>query len=214
MSISRSTKAGYILAKNKSRGAVFGVQFLYSVNKYIRKTQRGRGDLSFLTLQGLKDVDLGSVPLITIQGQRRQVTAPPTKIVLPVEVRDELHRWSKKRSCSVNELLNSALVASFPLGPRAEKSRRRWPRRLVSLSKMTAQEREDFLRWVTSLTGEERGPNLRTREGSYFEWDPRVEATVEVAADGKRYLMGRVGPGEIVRFRELKERAFVERTGK
>jgi hypothetical protein len=37
-----------------------------------------------------------------------------------------------------------------------------------------------------------------------------TEATVEVAGDGRRYLMERVGPGEMVRARELKGSAFVE----
>ena len=41
--------------------------------------------------------------------------------------------------------------------------------------------------------------------------DPKLEATVEITADGRRYLMERVGPGEMVRSRELKGSAFVER---
>jgi hypothetical protein len=39
--------------------------------------------MSALIFAALREVDLGSVELVTIQGQRRQVTAPPNKIVLP-----------------------------------------------------------------------------------------------------------------------------------
>ena len=79
------------------------------------------------------------------------------------------------------------------------------------LNTMTAKERQEFFARMLSLTGLEAGPEPRSTEGNYYEWDPRLEATVEVAADGKRYLMERVGPGEMVRSRELKGRAFIER---
>ena len=167
--------------------------------------------MSSLIYEALREVDLGSVQLITIQGQRRQVTARPTKIVLPADVRDQLDRWSETRSCSMNELLNSALVSSL-LKPRSDKSGER-PRRghTAMLNTMTAKERQEFFARVLSLTGLEPGPEPRSTEGNYYEWDPRLEATVEVAADGKRYLMERVGPGEMVRSRELKGSAFIER---
>ncbi len=170
----------------------------------------GRGDMSALIYQALREVDLSSVQLITIQGQRRQVTARPTKIVLPTDVRDQLERWSEARACSMNELLNSALVVS--LLKRSEKTGERSRRgQTPTFDTMTAKEREGFFARLLALTGQEPGPDPRSPEGNYYEWDPKLYATVEVAGDGRRYLMERVGPGEMVRARELKGSAFVDR---
>ena len=201
----------HIVAKNKSSRVVVGARLLHVVDNYLRRKQRGRGDMSSLIYEALREVDLGSVQLITIQGQRKQVTARPTKIVLPTDVRDQLDRWSETRACSMNELLNSALVASL-VKSKTEKSGERQRRgHGAMLNTMTAKERQEFFARVLSLTGLEPGPEPRSTEGNYYEWDPRLEATVEVTADGKRYLMERVGPGEMVRSRELKGSSFIER---
>jgi len=201
----------HIVAKKKSSRVVVGARLLHVVDNYLRRKQRGRGDMSSLIYEALREVDLGSVQLITIQGQRKQVTARPTKIVLPSDVRDQLDRWSETRACSMNELLNSALVASL-VKSKTEKSGERQRRgHGAMLNTMTAKERQEFFARVLSLTGLEPGPEPRSTEGNYYEWDPRLEATVEVTADGKRYLMERVGPGEMVRSRELKGSVFIER---
>src|SRR5216683_327150 len=200
-----------IVAKTKSSRVVVGARLLHVVDNYLRRKQRGRGDMSALIYQALREVDLSSVQLITIQGQRRQVTARPTKIVLPTDVRDHLERWSEARACSMNELLNSALVVSL-LKRRPEKSGERSRRgQTLTLDTMTVKGREGFFARLLALTGQEPGPDPRSREGNYYEWDPKLEATVEVAGDGRRYLMERVGPGEMVRARELKGSTFVER---
>jgi hypothetical protein len=199
------------LAKKKSSRVVVGARLLHLVDNYLRKKQRGRGDMSSLIYEALREVDLGSVELITIQGQRRQVTARPTKIVLPPDTRDALARWAEMRDCSMNELLNSALMASLlKAGP--EKSGGRQRRGHTTMfNAMTATERGEFFARLLALTGLEPGPDPRSTEGGYYEWDPKLEATVEIAGDGKRYLMEQVGPGEMIRSRELKGSAFVER---
>ncbi len=164
--------------------------------------------MSALIFEALREVDLGSVELVTIQGQRRQVTARPTKIVLPRDVRDELERWSETRACSMNELLNSALVVSL-LTSRSKKSGGPGRARTPVFDTMTPNEREDFFAPLLALTGREPGPAPRSTEGGYYEWDARLEATVEVGGGGRRYLVDRVGPGEMLRVRELKGSVFV-----
>src|SRR5712692_6190081 len=179
----------HIVAKKKASRVVVGARLLHVVDNYLRRKQRGRGDMSALIYQALQEVDLGSIQLITIQGQRRQVTARPTKIVLPTDVRDELERLSETRACSMNELLNSALVASL-LKSRSEKSGERSRRgHTAMLNTMTAKEREEFFARLLALTGLEPGPDPRSTEGGYYEWDAKLEANVEIAGDGKRYLM-------------------------
>ena len=100
------------MAKTKSSRVVVGASLLHVVDNYLRRKQRGRGDMSALIYQALREVDLGSVRLITIQGQRRQVTARPTKIVLPTDVRDQLDRWSEARACSMNESTMPAIAST------------------------------------------------------------------------------------------------------
>src|SRR5947207_15187837 len=163
----------HIVAKTKSSRVVVGARLLHVVDNYLRRKQRGRGDMSALIHQALREVDLGSVQLITIQGQRRQVTARPTKIVLPTDVRDQLDRWSEARRCSMNELLNSALVVSL-LKPRPEKSGERTRRgQALTFDTMTAKEREGFFARLLALTGQEPGPDPRSRDGNNYASGPK-----------------------------------------
>src|SRR6266567_1330716 len=187
-----------------------GVRLLHTVDAYLRKKQRGKGDLSKLIIEALSRTDLRLVPLITIHGRRQPTVAKVTQIVMPNEIRQLIEHWSENRRCSMNELLNSALVVS--LLKRSEKTGERSRRgQTPTFDTMTAKEREGFFARLLALTGQEPGPDPRSREGNYYEWDPKLEATVEVAGDGRRYLMERVGLGEMVRARELKGSAFVER---
>jgi len=188
-----------------------GVRLLHTVDAYLRKKQRGKGDLSKLIMEALSRTDLRVVPLITIHGRRQPTVAKVTQIVMPNDIRQLIEHWSENRRCSMNELLNSALVGSL-LKSRPEKNGERSRRgQMPTFDTMTAKEREGFFVRLLALTGQEPGPDPRSREGSYYEWDRKVEATVEVAGDGRRYLMERVGPGEMVRARELEGSAFVER---
>src|SRR5216683_1161615 len=88
-----------------------GVRLLHTVNAYLRKKQRGKGDMSKLIYEALTRIDLSSVPLITIHGRRQPTVAKVTQIVMPNEIRQLIEHWSEDRRCSMNELLNSALVA-------------------------------------------------------------------------------------------------------
>jgi hypothetical protein len=188
-----------------------GVRLLHTVDAYLRKKQRGKGDLSKLIMEALSRTDLRVVPLITIHGRRQPTVAKVTQIVMPNDIRQLIEHWSENRRCSMNELLNSALVGSL-LKSRPEKNGERTRRgQTPTFDTMTAKEREGFFARLLALTGQDPGPDPRSREGSYYEWDPKLDATVEVAGDGRRYLMERVGPGEMVRARELKGSAFVER---
>src|SRR6266513_1679466 len=197
------------MPKSRSSRAV-GVRLLHAVDVYLRKKQRGKGDMSKLIMEALRRTDLSSVPLITIHGRRQPTVAKVTQIVMPQEIRQLIEHWSENRRCSMNELLNSALVGS--LLKRSEKTGERTRRgQTPTFDTMIAKEREGFFARLLALTGQEPGPDPRSREGIYYEWDPRLDATVEVAGDGRRYLMERVGPGEMVRARELKGSAFVER---
>src|SRR5947207_12511630 len=121
-----------------------GVRLLHTVDAYLRKKQRGKGDLSKLIMEALRRTDLRVVPLITIHGRRQPTVAKVTQIVMPNEIRQLIEHWSENRRCSMNELLNSALVVSL-LKSRPEKSGERTRRgQAPTFDTMTAKEREGF----------------------------------------------------------------------
>jgi hypothetical protein len=181
---------------------------LLAVDDYLRKKQRGKGDLSKLIGQALQDTDLSLVPLLPIHGKRKKVVAKVTQVVLRKEIRDEIEHWSKVRACTMNELLNSALVVSLLKTPPRRGSVSGQP--LALLSRMTVDQREAFFGKLLALTGQEVVPGLRSREGSYYEYDQEAGATVEIASDGRRFLVQSAGGGELVRVRELGLSSFVE----
>ena len=104
------------MVKPKLSRAVIGARLLHRVDDFLRRNQRGRGDMSKLIQEAVEAVDLSSVELIRIHGKRETPTARATQVVIPVEMRRDLERWSEKRECTMNELLNSALVAALLRG--------------------------------------------------------------------------------------------------
>ena len=198
------------LAKRKSSRAVIGARLLYVVDDYLRKKQRGRGDMSNLIREAVEAVDLSSVELISIHGKKHPVTAKATQVVIPGEMRRDLERWSETRNCTMNELLNSALVASL-LKARSGRGGGRLRGHMAVLGKMTAKEREEFFATLLALTGLEPGPDPRSRDGGYYEYDPHLEATVEVTKEGRRFVVEAVAGGELVRVREVGDAPFLEK---
>ena len=172
--------------------------------------QRGRGDMSRLIQEAVEAVDLSSVELIRIHGKRETPTARATQVVIPGEMRRDLERWSEKRDCTMNELLNSALVAALLRG-RNDRNGIGSGTSMEARRKMTASEREEFFRNLTALTGIEPGPDPRTREGRYYEFDPDLKATIEVTKQGRRFLVKAIAGGELVRVREVGQVPYLEK---
>ncbi len=186
-----------------------GVRLLHVVDAYLRKKQRGKGDMSKLIYEALTRIDLSSVPLITIHGKRQPTVAKVTQIVMPNAIRQQIEHWAENRLCSMNELLNSALVASLP-DPRRDRDSSASPAHPAVLDKMTAAQREVFFTKLLSLTGNDATPSLRSREGSYYEYDSELGGTVEITQDGRRFLVESAGGGELVRVREVVKSLFLE----
>ena len=110
----------------------------------------------------------------------------------------------------MNELLNSALVANLPK-TRSERDTNSIPStHATELGQMTAAQREAFFAKLLSLRGDEAIPSLRSRDGSYYEYDSEVGATVEIRQDGRRFLVESADGGELVRVREVANSPFLE----
>lgn len=195
------------MPKSRSSRAV-GVRFLHVVDAYLRKKQRGKGDMSKLIMEALRRTDLSVVPLITIHGRRQPTVAKVTQIVMPQEIRQLIEHWSENRRCSMNELLNSALAASLPNTRRGRDPDT--PAPPAALNEMNAAQREVFFTRLLSLTGSDTVASLRSREGSYYEHDSEAGGTVEITHDGRRFVVECTGGGELVRVREMGESPFLE----
>ena len=144
------TQAKDAMPKHLPRRPV-GVRLLHTVNAYLRKKQRGKGDMSKLIYEALTRIDLSSVPLITIHGRREPTVAKVTQIVMPNEIRRLIEHWSENRRCSMNELLNSALVANLPKTRSEHDSRSVPSTRATDLGQMTTATREAFFAKLLSL---------------------------------------------------------------
>ena len=190
-----------------------GVRLLHVVDAYLRKKQRGKGDMSKLIYEALTRIDLSSVPLITIHGKRQPTVAKVTQIVMPQEIRQLIEHWSENRRCSMNELLNSALVASLSNARRDRDSGPVTPAQPTVLNQMTAAQREAFFAKLLSLTGNDATPSLRSREGTYYEYDSEAGGTVEITQDSRRFLVESTDGGELVRLREVGKSPFLEMSG-
>jgi len=166
--------------------------------------------MSKLIQEAVEAVDLSSVELIRIHGKRKAPTARATQVVIPAEMRRDLERWSETRECTMNELLNSALVAALLRG-RGDRNGTGFGTSMEARGKMTASEREEFFRNLAAFTGLEPGPDPRTREGSYYEFDPDLKATIEVTKQGRRFLVKAIAGGELVRVREVGEAPYLEK---
>ncbi len=187
-----------------------GIRLLHVVDAYLRKKQRGKGDLSKLIMEAVSRTDLRLVPLITIHGTRQPTVAQVTQIVMPNEIRQLIEHWSENRRCSMNELLNSALVASLPKTRSARDLRSVPSTHATELGQMTAAQREAFFARLLSLMGNDSTPTLRSGEGSYYEYDSKADRTVEITQDGRRFLVKASGGGELIRLREVGESPFLE----
>jgi hypothetical protein len=179
-----------------------GVRLLEAIDSQLRKKQRRKGDLSRLIFEAIQVVDLSSVPLTLFHGKRERVTAKVTQIVMPTHTRSAIEKWARVRKCSMNELLNSALTAGLVKTRSPMSSDRPGRKEPVQWSVMSPEARKRFFEAMLMLDGQESAPNLRSRDGSFYRFEPKLNGTVEVSADGRRYLVGCAIGGDLVRLRD------------
>jgi len=72
----------------------------------------------------------------------------------------------------------------------------------VEWSGLSPQARKEFFEDMLALNGRQAGPDLKSKDGSFYRFEPKLRGTVEVSADGRQYLVGCVGGGDLVRLRE------------
>jgi len=91
---------------------VFNVRLLIGLDKLLRAKRRYQGDLSASINDALLAVNLNTVKLVTLQGKKKQ-TARETQVVLLRRLIRRIKRIADARGCSINQLVNSGLMAYY-----------------------------------------------------------------------------------------------------
>jgi hypothetical protein len=80
---------------------------------------------------------------------------------------------------------------------------------MAAYDEMSEAERQQLSKALGSLTGLQGGPSGSLPDGTHYEYDPTLKATVEVTPTGDRYLVTLVDG----RFIREGERAVAHKTG-
>jgi hypothetical protein len=197
------------LKKRPNDLIVFQTRLLHKVDAMLRRKMRKHGDMSAFVRQSLEEVDLRSVELLRFHGKKVLSTSKATQVVMPVGLRKKLQEVAPERGCSMNELLNSAIIAWLTKDRPLRSGARRG--QMPTYDEMNPSERDQMWRSLLSLTGLEPGPHSPSPEGGTYEWDKHLKSVVEVVpTTGRRYVVNSRG-GQLVRVREIGESPFVEK---
>ena len=146
------------------------------------------GELSTSINDALLAVDLNTVELVNLQSRQKQ-TGRETQVVILQRLRKRIHQVAKKRNCSMNQLVNSALLAYYsktgegklkqPTKGRGSSTR--------SYDTMSESERRELHQMLSGLSAMQQvSIDAEQPDGSFYEYDRNLKATVKVTPDGGR----------------------------
>jgi hypothetical protein len=81
---------------------------------------------------------------------------------------------------------------------------------MASYDKMSANERQQLMETLGSLTGLQEGPDEAFPDGTRYAYDPASRRTVEITPSGERYPVALVG-GKLQR---ASEKALAQKTAR
>lgn len=168
---------------------VFNVRLLVGLDKLLREKRRYQGDLSASINDALLAVNLNTVNLVTLHGKKKQ-TARETQVVLLRRLIRRIKHIADARRCSINQLVNSGLVAYYAkdrVEKRGASSRPTRTAASASYDKMSLKERLRLVEALADLAGLQEGPKDAFPDGTRYEYDFRFKATVEITPSGKRF---------------------------
>ena len=168
---------------------VFNVRLLIRLDKLLRAKRRYQGDLSASINDALLAVNLNTVKLVTLQGKKKQ-TARETQVVILRRLIRTIQRIADSRGCSMNQLVNSGLLAYYSKGRKGKldgSSQAARGKSMAAYDKMSAEERQQLMQVLGSLSGLQEGPKEGFPDGTRYEYDPNHKTTVEVTPSGERF---------------------------
>jgi hypothetical protein len=166
---------------------VFNVRLLIGLDKLLRSKRRYQGDLSASINDALLAVNLSTVKLVTLQGKKKQ-TARETQVVLLGRLIRRVKRIADARGCSINQLVNSGLLAYYSkqrTGKLGSPSRPTRQSAKATYDKMSPEERQQLMEAIASLAGQHEGPMDAFSDGTHYEYDHDLKRTVEVGPSGQ-----------------------------
>jgi hypothetical protein len=169
---------------------VYNVRLLRSLDKLLRDKPRYAGELSQSINDALLAVDLNTVELVKLQSREKQ-TGRETQVVILRRLRKRIHQVAKKRDCSMNQLVNSALLAYYQKGGEAKLKRLSKRRESQGGSYDTMSELELERKALHQLLSQFSGMEAAAidgeePDGTHYEYDRNLRTTVRVTSDGER----------------------------
>ena len=183
------------MAKRRSvHFAVYNVRLLSALDKLLRDRPRYLGELSTSINDALLAVDLDTVELVKLQSRQKQ-TGRETQVVILRRLRKRIHQVAQKRKCSMNELVNSALLAHYSKAAsvKPKKSTKRHGVSRHSYDKMSDLERRELHQMLSELLATQSVSAVAEEpDGTHYEYDRNLKATVRVTPDGERHPIKRL----------------------
>jgi hypothetical protein len=185
-----SLKTVGIVAKRRSvHFGVYNVRLLSALDKLLRDKPRYLGELSTSINDALLAVDLNTVELVNLQSRQKQ-TGRETQVVILRRLRKRIHQVAQKRKCSMNQLVNSALLAHYSKTGKVKLKRSGKQPSVCThpYDTMSALERQELNRMLSGLSAVQSvSVNAEKPDGTHYEYDRNLRATVKVTRDGERY---------------------------
>ena len=179
---------GIVPNRRSIQFGVYNVRLLSALDKLLRDKPRYIGELSTSINDALLAVDLNTVELVNLQSRQKQ-TGRETQVVILRRLRKRIHQVAKKRNCSMNQLVNSALLAFYSKGGEGKLKR---PTKgcvpsMHSYDTMSEPERRELHQMLAGLSAMQSVPfDAEEPNGTYYEYDRNLKATVKVTSDGER----------------------------
>src|SRR5713226_1235532 len=179
---------GNVAKRRSVHFGVYNVRLLSALDKLLRDKPRYMGELSTSINDALLAIDLNTVELVNLQSRQKQ-TGSETQVVILNRLRKRIHGIAKKRNCSMNQLVNSALLAFYSKGGegKLKKPAKARGASLRSYDTMLESERRELNQLLGGLSAMQSVPfEAEEPNGTYYEYDRNLKATVKVTSDGER----------------------------
>src|SRR5260370_17865337 len=151
---------GIVPNRRSVQFGVYNVRLLSALDKLLRDKPRYIGELSTSINDALLAVNLNTVELVKLQSRQKQ-TGRKTQVVILRRLRKRLHQVAKKRNCSMNQLVNSTLLAFSSKGGEGKLKRSTKVRGLSmhSYDTMSVSERRELHRMLSGLSALQSVPD-------------------------------------------------------
>ncbi|MGC2466606.1 MAG: hypothetical protein WA517_15530 [Candidatus Acidiferrum sp.] len=176
------------MAKRRSvHFGVYNVRLLSALDKLLRDKPRYLGELSTSINDALLAVDLNTIELVNLQSRQKQ-TGRETQVVILRRLRKRIHQVAQKRKCSMNELVNSALLAYCSKAAEGKGSTKRCEGSTHSYDRMSELERRKLHQLLSGLSAMQSvSVDAEKPDGTHYEYGRNLKAVVRVTPDGERY---------------------------